>query len=139
MDAFTYIVMAFAEGDIETLKDLCGDEVYDAFAAAIKERDKKGEKVTTEIHSVRKAEIVGAGVDKKKLAHVAIKFTADETYVIENKAGEIIAGHPDRVTEMTDKWTFSRNLKSSDPRWFLIKTEDDEIEVDGKTPLPDAG
>ena len=138
-DAFTMIVTAFAEADRETLQDLCTDEVYKAFDAALVEREAKGETVSTEIHSVRKADIVAAGVEKRKKAFVAIRFTADETYVIEDKDGNILAGHPDRVTEMTDKWTFSRDVKSSDPRWFLSKTEDDVIEEDGKTPMPDAG
>lgn len=138
VDAFTIIVTAFAEGDKETLKDLCAPSVYDAFANEIDERNKRGEHVTTEIHAVRKNEITAAGVDNKT-AFITLRITADETYVIEDKNGKRLAGHPDRVTEMTDKWTFSRNVKSKDPRWMLSKTEDDEIEEDGKTPLPDAG
>lgn len=138
-DAFTIIVTAFAEGDRETLKDLCSDDVFTSFENAITEREKVGETVSTEIHAVRKADIVAAGVENKRNAFVTIRFTADETYVIENEKGELIAGHPDRVTEMTDKWTFSRDVKSSDPRWLLSKTEDDVVEEDGKTPLPDAG
>ena len=138
-DAFSIIVMAFADGDKETLKDLCTTEVYNSFAAAIDERSSKGEKISTEIHAVRKTDIVAAGVDSKKTAYVTVRFTADETYVVEDDNGGIIAGHPDRVTEMTDKWTFSRSIRSNDPRWFLSKTEDDVIEEDGKTPLPDAG
>lgn len=138
-DAFTYIVTAFADGDTDTLKDLCTDDVYNTFTTAIKDRKKSGETVATEIHAVRKADIVDAGVDKNKMAFVTIRFTADETYVIRNSKDEIIAGHPDRVTEMTDKWTFSRNVKSSDPRWLLSKTEDDVVEANGKTPMPDAG
>jgi len=138
-DAFSFIVKAFADGDRHVLQDLCTDTVYKAFDKAIKDREKKGEKVSTEIHSIRKTDITDACVDRKKHAHVAIRFTADETYVIENNKGEIISGHPDRVTEMTDKWTFTRDLKSPDPRWFLSKTEDDVVEEDGKTPVPDAG
>lgn len=138
-DAFTMIVLAFAEGDRETLKDLCSDDVYHAFDNAITEREGKGEKVSTEIHAVRKVDIVAAGVENKRHAYISILFTADETYVIEDNKGDIIAGHPDRVTEMTDKWTFSRDIKSNDPRWLLSKTEDDVVEEDGKTPLPDAG
>jgi predicted lipid-binding transport protein (Tim44 family) len=138
-DAFTMIVLAFADGDRDTLKDLCNEAVYHAFENAIKERESKGEKVSTEIHAVRKVEIVAAGVEHKRNAYISILFTADETYVIEDDKGDIIAGHPDRVTEMTDKWTFSRDVKSGDPRWLLSKTEDDVVEEDGKTPLPDAG
>lgn len=137
-EAFLIIVTAFAEGDKETLKDLCSPAVYKAFSHEIDERLKRGEKVSTEIHAVRKNEIVAAGVDNKT-AYISLRFTADETYVIEDKDGKRIAGHPDRVTEMTDRWTFSRNVKSKDPRWLLSKTEDDEVEADGKTPMPDAG
>lgn len=137
-EAFSMIVIGFAEGDKETLKDLCAPAVYKAFAEEIDARNKRGEHVSTEIHAVRKAEIVAAGVENKT-AFISIRFTADETYVIEDKDGKRIAGHPDRVTEMTDRWTFSRNVKSKDPRWLLSKTEDDEAEEDGKTPVPDAG
>ncbi len=138
-DAFILIVKAFADGDRETLKDLCTDTVYKTFDQAIYDREQKGEKVSTEIHAIRKTEITNASVSRAKKADVTIRFTADETYVIENDKGEIISGHPDRVTEMTDKWTFTRDLKSSDPRWLLSKTEDDVVEEDGKTPVPDAG
>ena len=138
-NAFIIIVEAFANGDKDTLRDLCADDVYNAFIGAIDERNKIGETVATDVHAVRKMDIVEAGVAKKRTAFVALKITADETYVIRDKKGEIIAGHPDRITEMTDKWTFSRDVKSKDPRWLLSKTEDDEVEVDGKTPLPDAG
>jgi len=138
-DAFEIIVTAFAEGDRDTLRDLCSKDVYAAFDHALRDREAKGESVSTEIHAVRKTDIVAAGLEGRKKAFVTLRFTADETYVIEDKEGKIIAGHPDRVTEMTDKWTFSRDIKSSDPRWFLSKTEDDVVEEEGKTPLPDAG
>ena len=138
-DAFSIIVTAFADADRETLRDLCSKDVYAAFDYALREREAKGEKVSTEILAIRKNDIVDAGIENRKMAFVTIRFTADETYVIEDKNGNILAGHPDRVTEMTDKWTFSREVKSSDPRWFLSKTEDDVVEEDGKTPVPDAG
>jgi predicted lipid-binding transport protein (Tim44 family) len=138
-DAFMIIVTAFADGDRGTLRDMCTDDVYKAFDKAIIEREKSGEHVVTEIHAVRKVEVVGAGVTKK-MAHVALRITADETYVVQDSDGNILAGHPDRVSDMTDKWTFSRDTKSRDPRWFLSKTEDDVVEDEnGKTPVPDAG
>jgi predicted lipid-binding transport protein (Tim44 family) len=138
-DAFSIIVTAFAEGDRNTLHDMCTDDVYKAFDSAIKERENAGETVTTEIHAIRNADITDAGMSKKT-AFVTLRISADETYVVQDKNGEILAGHPDRVSDMTDKWTFSRDTKSNDPRWFLSKTEDDVIEDEhGKTPMPDAG
>jgi predicted lipid-binding transport protein (Tim44 family) len=138
-DAFSIIVTAFADADRDTLRDLCSKDVYATFDRALREREAKGESVSTEILAIRKSDITAAGIDSRKQAFVTIRFTADETYVIKDKDGKILAGHPDRVTEMTDKWTFGREIRSSDPRWFLIKTEDDVVEEDGKTPVPDAG
>lgn len=138
-DAFTIIVTAFSEGDRDTLRDMCTDDVYKTFEEAIIEREASGKTIVTEIHAIRSAEITDAGVDKKT-AFVTLRISADETYVVQDENGEIVAGHPDRVSDMTDKWTFSRNTRSNDPRWFLSKTEDDVIEDEhGKTPVPDAG
>ena len=39
---------------------------------------------------------------------------------------------------MTDVWTFTRDVKSSDPRWLVSETRDDVKEADGLT-LPEAG
>lgn len=138
-DAFSMIINAFAEGNRETLRDLLADPVYKAFDNAIREREKKGETVTTEVHAIRNVRVIEAGLSKKRHATLTLRFTADETCVIRNKDGEIITGHPDRVTEMIDVWVFGRDVKSADPRWLLIETRDDVVEDhDSKTPIPEA-
>ena len=52
--------------------------------------------------------------------------------VTRDSDGEIISGHPDRATDMHDIWTFSRDLKSRDPRWFVTETRGD-FEGDNET------
>jgi predicted lipid-binding transport protein (Tim44 family) len=135
-DAFVIIVEAFAQGDRATLKNLLSDKVYAAFDGALNEREASGEKVETEIHSVRKMEFVGARIDGS-MAHITLRFIADETCVVRNEAGDILSGDPDRITEMNDIWTFSHELKSRDPRWLLSETSDGNVVEDHKTPLPD--
>ncbi len=136
-DAFVIIVEAFARGDRETLRGLLGDSVYHAFESAIEEREKQGETVSTEIHAIRKTDIIDTFL-KDKTAFVTVRFTADETCVIRDGEGEIVSGNPERITEMIDVWVFSRDLRSRDPRWLLVETRDDVVE-DHKTPLPEAG
>ncbi len=123
-DAFVYIVESFAEGDRETLEDLLGSEVFAAFNSAIDAREKAGETMISEIHSIQKSEIVEARLDGKK-AYVTARFWAHETSVTKNENGEIILGHPDQTTEMRDVWTFMRDLKSKDPRWLVVETRED--------------
>lgn len=135
-DAFVMIVEAFAKGDQRTLRDLLSSGVYAAFSQAIEDRQTKGETVDTEIHAVRKAEILGI-TRMDGMCFVKIRFVADETCVIKDREGTVLSGNPDKITTMNDIWTFGREVRSKDPTWFLYETADDEIE-DHKTPVPDA-
>lgn len=137
-DAFVMIVEAFAQGDRDTLKNLLEPQVYAAFDGAIKTRESVGEKMSSEIHAVRKVEILAAHTDNKS-AFIKIRFIADETCVIRDKDGNTISGDPERITEMNDVWTFSRVLKAREPIWLLHETRDGDVKEDQKTPVPDAG
>src|SRR5947209_342983 len=59
--AYEMIVLAYAEGDRRTLKNLLSREVYEGFEAAIRERENKGETVETRLLAIDTADI--AGVD----------------------------------------------------------------------------
>ena len=134
--AFTIIVEAFAEGDKETLEDLLSPSVYKAFEAAIDARSKTGETVSTEIHSVRRVDIIEA-TTKDKMLYLAVRFTADETCVMRDKDGEIVSGDPERVTEMRDVWVFGREMNSDEPAWLVYETREGG-EEEGQSPMPDA-
>lgn len=123
-DVFAMVVEGFGDGDKEMLEDLLAEDVYVAFERAIDEREKSGEKLTNEIQAINKAEIIEAKLDGKK-AKITVRFVASEVSVTRDSDGEIIAGHPDRVTDMHDIWTFGRDIKSRDPRWFVIETRGD--------------
>ncbi len=134
-DAFVMIVEAFAKGDREFLEEMLEPSVYDGFDKVIRDRNEKGEQFATEIHAVRKAEIMAARVDAKT-AYITVRFIADETCVIKNREGAILSGDPDRITEMNDIWTFSKPLKSREPIWLLHETRDGDVNEDHKTPVP---
>jgi predicted lipid-binding transport protein (Tim44 family) len=123
-DAFVYIVESFAEGDRETLQNLLSPAVYRAFEHAISEREARGETQKTEIHAIRKADIMDARLEDKT-ALVTVRFRAEETSVTRDSVGEIVAGHPDKITEMRDIWVFARPLRSKDPRWLVQETRSD--------------
>jgi len=135
-EAFAIVVASFAEGDKKTLEDLLAPDVYKSFEAEIDKRIAAGHKAVTEVHSIRKAEVIAASLQKTK-AFITVRFTASETYVLTDRDGKTIAGNPDRVIDMTDVWVFSRDVKAKDPRWFVVETRDDVKEVDAPT-LPEA-
>lgn len=125
-DAFVYVVESFAEGDRETLEDLLSPEVFEAFDGAITDREKSRETMQTEIQSIQKSEITEARLDGKN-ALITVRFLAEEMSVTKDEDENIIAGHPDKTTTMRDLWTFSRNIKSRDPRWLVVETREDGV------------
>lgn len=136
-DAFPMILESFAEGDTETLHELLAPKIYKSFVDVIDARNIRGETISTEIHSVRKLEIIEARL-AGRMAYVSVRITADETCVIRDAEKTIISGNPDRVTELTDVWTFGRDTQGRDPTWLVYETRDDVKEDDGKTPIPDS-
>ncbi len=135
-DAFAMIVESFAAADRETLKEFLEAPVYNAFDAALKEYESRGEMMSNQIHAVTRMEILDARMEGKK-AFVTMRFIAQESCVIKNADGDILSGHPDRVSEMNDIWTFSRLLGSADPKWLLHETRDGDVIEQSKTPIPD--
>ncbi len=120
--AYEMIVTAYAEGDRRNLKNLLAREVYDGFEAAIRERETKGETVETRFVSIDKSDITAVDV-RGRTAQVTIRFISQLVSVTRDKSGNVIDGNPDKVTDVTDVWTFARDLSSRDPNWKLVATE----------------
>jgi predicted lipid-binding transport protein (Tim44 family) len=120
--AYEMIVMAYAEGDRRTLKNLLAKEVYDGFEAAIRDREGKGETVETRFVSIDKSDLTAVDV-RGRTAQVTIRFVSQLVSVTRDKSGNVIDGNPEKVTDVTDVWTFARDLSSRDPNWKLVATE----------------
>ena len=120
--AYEAIVMAFAEGDEATLEQLLGADVFEGFQRAIRERDTRGEKVVSSLVGIDKADIIEAEV-KNRTAYVTVKFVSELISVTRDADGEVIEGDPKKVREVTDIWTFAREVASKNPNWKLVATE----------------
>jgi predicted lipid-binding transport protein (Tim44 family) len=123
--AYEMIVMAYADGDRRTLKNLLSREVYDGFVAAISEREGRAEKVQSSFVGIDRAEIANAGM-KGTEAHVTMRVVSQLVSATRNAAGEVIDGDPETVAEVKDVWTFARDTRSRDPNWKLVATEADD-------------
>jgi predicted lipid-binding transport protein (Tim44 family) len=120
--AYEMVVTAFAEGDQRTLKNLLSREVFEGFEDAIRERQLRGETVETRFVSIDKADIVGAEV-RGRSVQVTVRFVSQLVSVTRDRGGAVIEGSPDKVTDVTDVWTFARDVSSRDPNWKLVATE----------------
>ena len=120
--AYEAIVMAFAEGDEATLEQLLGTDVFEGFQRAIRERDTRGEKVLSSLVGIDKADIIETEI-KNRSAYVTVKFVSELISVTRDSDGEVVEGDPKKVREVTDIWTFCRDIASKNPNWKLVATE----------------
>jgi predicted lipid-binding transport protein (Tim44 family) len=120
--AYEMIVNAYAEGDRRTLKNLLSREVYDGFDSAIAEREKRGDTVESRFVSIDNAEITAAEVRGRNI-QATVRFQSKLISVTRNKEGNVIEGNAEKVTDVTDVWTFARDVSSRDPNWKLVATE----------------
>jgi predicted lipid-binding transport protein (Tim44 family) len=120
--AYEMIVLAFDEGDRRALKNLLSRDVYEGFEAAIRDREGRGETVETRFVAIGKSDITGAEL-RVRTAHITVRFVSQLISVTRDKSGNVIDGSPERVTDVTDVWTFARDVSSRDPNWKLVATE----------------
>ncbi len=120
--AYEMIVTAFADGDRRALKNLLSKEVFDGFDAAIYDRENQGHRAETRFVSIDTCEIIGAEL-RGKNAQVTLRFVSQLISVTRDRLGNVVEGNPDKVTEVTDVWTFARDVSSRDPNWKLVATE----------------
>ncbi|HEY7296323.1 MAG TPA: Tim44/TimA family putative adaptor protein [Xanthobacteraceae bacterium] len=120
--AYEMIVTAYAEGDQRTLKNLLSREVCDGFETAIRDRESRGEKAETHFVSIDKSDVIGADL-RGRTAQITMRFVSQLVSVTRDGNGAIVEGNPEKVTEVTDVWTFARDVTSRDPNWKLVATE----------------
>ncbi|ETR77781.1 calcium-binding protein [Afipia sp. P52-10] len=120
--AYEMIVMAFAQGDRRTLKDLLSAEVFESFDGAIRDREQRGERIDRKFVGIEKAEIVSADA-RGRVASLTVRFISQMISVTRDKAGAVVDGNAEAITDVTDVWTFSRDMGSRDPNWKLVGTE----------------
>ena len=113
--AYEMIVSAFAEGNRRALKDLLSREVYDGFVAAIAEREVREEKIEQQFVGIKKADLVEAEL-KNGVASLTVRFVSELISATKDKAGEIVSGDTQTIKNVTDIWTFSRDVSTAKAR-----------------------
>jgi predicted lipid-binding transport protein (Tim44 family) len=116
--AFRMIVAAFAAGDRVGLRALLADDTYRAFEQAISAREKAGETQVSEIKSIQHLGIDAAEL-KGKVGSVTVRIVSDQVSYTKDKDDRPLTG-ADAVTEITDLWSFERDLSQKDPTWRLV-------------------
>lgn len=121
--AYRMILEAYWRGDEDMLRRLTADDVYEAFVSAIQARKAAGEQLDNRLVSIENAVIEQARLDGQT-ASVTIRFDADIAAVTRDGEGTVLAGSLTDAVPTHDVWTFSRNVRSDDPNWILVETDE---------------
>lgn len=117
------ILMAFEKGELDRIRPFLSDDVEASFAEAIGERERNGLTVEASFLGIKELVLHDATfTPDSRFGEIAVRFVADQTYVVRNKAGEVVEGSPREVKKTRDIWTFARQMGSDDPNWQLVAT-----------------
>jgi predicted lipid-binding transport protein (Tim44 family) len=110
--AYEIILKAFAGSDRASLKPLLSDEVYKAFDGEIAKRN--GAPAAETLAGITDAQIVHATLEDKT-AEITVSFRAQFAHGAAS-AGDYVQ------RDVTDVWTFARQIGAASPTWTLVAT-----------------
>ena len=121
--AYEMILMAYEEGDRDTLRSLLAPDVFDAFEGGIAAREENGLRVEARFIGVREAEVEEIAFEPDtRIADVTVRFVGELITAVRDAENRVVEGDPNEVKRQSDSWTFSREMGSVDPNWLLTGT-----------------
>lgn len=119
--AYEAVVTAYGAGETASLAAMFAPDVREAFDEAIAGRAARGETLTMIFIGLVSATPVDAGMEEGR-CWISVRFVAQRVSATTDRDGNVIDGHPRRVDEVAEIWTFARAVGSRDPNWVLVAT-----------------
>jgi len=120
--AYETIITNFANGDLKKIKSLLDEKVFNQFSNALSERKKKGFVSDTTFIGINSAKIIDHK-EQNNFFEVTVDFVSEIISCVRNTEKKIISGDPKKVKKVHDTWKFSRDVRSTNPNWFLTETQ----------------
>ena len=121
--AYEMILMAFERGELADVKPFLSDDVYEAFASVVEQREEQGLTIEATFVGISEITLREAEYDTTtQEAEVTVRFVGEMTSVVRDKAGDVVEGSPTEIKRQRDTWTFARTMGTGDPNWQLVAT-----------------
>ena len=117
--AFEYILNAYSANNLKNLKILLDEKIYQGYQKDIEKRIKKKENFEITIINIKEPLIKHAKVVDKK-AQITLEYESEQIHLLKNSKGDVIEGDSNQILNISEQWTFSRELKSRNPNWKLL-------------------
>ncbi|MCK0120759.1 Tim44/TimA family putative adaptor protein [Loktanella sp. F6476L] len=121
--AYEMILMAFEQGELEGVVPFISEDVFEAFASVIDQREQQGLTIEATFVGLSDLALVDAEFDETtKEAELTVRFKSELAYLVRDKGGDIVEGDPNEIKRQKDVWTFAHDMGSDDPNWRLVAT-----------------
>lgn len=121
--AYKLILEGFWAGREDDYRAFVAEDVRAAFAQSVSERQEQGHVLDNRLVGIERAIIADARLDNG-VAEITVRFDADIAAVTRDTEGNVIAGSLTDAVPTHDSWTFTRDVRSSDPNWILTDTDE---------------
>ncbi len=95
--------------------------VFAAFDQVIAGREQRKERVEFTFVGFKDVKIVHAAL-KGRAAEITVAIGAQFISATLGADGQLLEGDAKSVRDVTDVWTFSRDVRARDPNWLLVAT-----------------
>jgi predicted lipid-binding transport protein (Tim44 family) len=121
--AYEMILMAFEGSDLDNIVPFISQDVYEAFANVVDERQRQGLTVTANFIGISDMTLAHAEFDETtKEAEISVRFKSEMTSVVRDANGAVVEGSDKEIKRLKDTWTFARRMDQGDPNWKLVAT-----------------
>lgn len=120
---FEMVLTAFASQDKQTLKMLTTSKLYKKFEEVIKQRELDQITAESDLIKIDEMKIKNVKISEKGLAQIAVELISSQINVLKNTQGELIEGDENFVQQITDVWTFEKDINNPSPVWLLASTK----------------
>jgi predicted lipid-binding transport protein (Tim44 family) len=121
--AYEMILMAFENSELDSIVPFISQDVYEAFASVVDDRERQGLTVTAKFIGISDMTLAHAEFDEAtKEGEVTVRFKSEMTSIVRDANGEVVEGSEKEIKRLKDTWTFGRKMDSGDPNWRLVAT-----------------
>eukprot|EP00919_Chromeraceae_sp_WS-2016_P028079 GHVR01066430.1.p1 GENE.GHVR01066430.1~~GHVR01066430.1.p1 ORF type:complete len:214 (-),score=36.70 GHVR01066430.1:182-823(-) len=119
--AFKMILVAFNSNEIQTLDELLDDKLYQKFIKEINNRAKNTVKQEVTLVGIKDVTIMDADI-QDDVASIKLEIVSEQIIIGRDKDKKIVSGSANKILQISDIWTFSKQVKSEN-LWQLTQTE----------------
>lgn len=113
---------AFSNKDIDTLKSLLSEHVFENFKKQIDTLINQNRILKSSLISFLSSKINNIYIDNKTIL-IDVLFEMEQINFVEDKDGKVIMGNKKKIEKVKEKWVFEKKISSKDNFWIINNIE----------------